>query len=156
MEATKVLVKEDGAAIITCPFCRKTTKKSVAHFKEQSKRQLLIKCGCDNIFCLGLEYRRQPRKSVQLLGKSVNWSQHGESKNIIITNISSGGIGFCPFDTHRTKKDDQLQVSFTLNDCNNTPIETAATVRTVGKSYIGCEFNSTESFKSSVGFYLFK
>ena len=76
MEARKVLVKEGDIATITCPFCRRTKQLSVAQFKEKRKRNLRVKCRCDKIFNLCLEYRKHPRKPVRLLGKSINLSSH--------------------------------------------------------------------------------
>lgn len=154
METRKVLVKEGDVVIVTCPSCRKTKQLSLAQYKEKRKRELRIKCSCGSIFCLCLEYRRYPRKPVRLLGKSINLSSHRESQDIIIKNISQGGIGFSPFKKHRTQKDDLLQVLFDLNDSKNTSVDTRATVRAASKDYVGCEFNSTESFKKSLGFYL--
>ena len=154
MEAKKVLVKEGDVAIITCPFCRKTKKMSVAEYKEKRKRELRIKCSCDKIFCLCLEYRRHPRKPARLLGKSVNLSKRKETQNIIIKDISVSGIGYLTFKKHRTQKDDRLQLAFELNDINNTAIEAHATVRVASEDHVGCEFNSTDNFKTSLGFYL--
>lgn len=154
MEAKKVLVKEGDVAIITCPFCRKTKKLSVAPFKEKRKRELRIKCSCEKIFSICLECRKHQRKDVKLLGKSINISQHRKSQDIILINISLGGIGFKPMKKYEIRKDDRLQVSFSLDDSNKTPIETTATVRAVSKDYVGCQFNTTESFKPTLGFYL--
>ncbi len=154
MKATRVLVKKDDAAFITCPFCCKTKKVSVAQFKNKRQRDLRIKCCCDNMFCTCLEYRQHPRKFVKLLGQSINLSQHRKIQNIIITNISLGGFGFSFFDRHRIRKDDRMQVSFVLDDCNSTPVKFQATVRTANPKYIGCEFKTTESMNPSFGFYL--
>ena len=154
MEATRILVKEGDVAFITCPFCRKTRKASVAAFKEKGKRELSVKCSCKEIFSLCLEYRKHPRKPVRLPGRSINLSQHRKSQGMIIMNISLGGIGFNPMIKYEIKKDDQLEVIFNLDDCNNTPIETIATVRSASKDYVGCEFNIKENFRPSLGFYL--
>lgn len=154
MEASRVLVKEGDVAIITCPFCRKTKKVSVAPYKEKRKRDLRIKCSCEKIFSICLECRKHQRKSVKLLGKSINLSQHRKSQDIILRNISLGGIGFYPMKKYEIKKDDRLQISFSLDDSNSTPIETSATVRAASKDYVGCEFNTPESFKPTLGFYL--
>lgn len=155
MEAITILVKEGDVASITCPFCRKTKKISVAQYKGKTKRQLCIKCSCKNIFSICLEFRKYPRKSVKLLGKSINLSQHRERQDILILNISLGGIGFCPFNMmHRTREDHRLQVSFDLADCNNTALETETTVRAAAKDYVGCEFKTIENFRPSLGFYL--
>ena len=154
MQARKVLVKEGNVANITCPVCQKSKQLSVAKYKVKRKRELRIKCSCDNLFCLCLEYRKHPRKSVRLLGNSTNLSKHRESHNIIIKNISLGGIGFSSFGMHRTKKDDRLHVSFELDDSNNSPINSDAIVRSMSEDHVGCEFNTTEKFKTSLGFYL--
>ena len=154
MEAEKIQVKEGDVAVITCPLCRKIKKMSVAKYKEKGKRELRIKCSCDNTFRLYLEYRKHPRKSVGLLGKSINLSKQRESQDIIIKNISLGGIGFCPFKKHRTRIDDQLQVSFELNGPDKIPIDADATVRAAGRDHIGCEFNAAENFRTALGFYL--
>jgi len=154
MEARKVLVKKGDVAIVTCPFCRKTKKLSVVKYKEKRKRELRVKCCCENIFCLCLEYRRHPRKPARLLGKSINFSYNRENQDIIIKDISLGGIGYLTFKKHRTQINDRLHVLFELNDCNNTHIDTEATVRAASKDHIGCEFNATENFKTSLGFYL--
>ena len=154
MEIKKVVVKEGDIAIISCPFCRKTKKMSVVRHKEIGKRELKIKCSCDKTFCICLECRRHHRKPAKLLGKSINLSNHREKQDVIIQNISLGGIGFCSLKKHRTRKDDRLQVSFDLNDVQNTPIDAEVTVRSTTIDYIGGEFNSTEKFKTSLGFYL--
>ena len=154
MEAAKVQVKEGDVAIITCPLCKKSKKISVTKYKEIRKRDLRIKCSCAYIFSLCLEYRRYPRKPVRLLGKSINLSQQRENQDIIIKNISLGGIGFYPFRKHRTRKEDRLQVTFALSDYNNTSVEADATVRSAGGDYIGCAFNDAAAIKSSLGSYL--
>jgi glutaredoxin len=154
MEMRSVLVKEGDVAIITCPFCRRTEKLPVGHYKETGQRELKLKCSCEKVFCICLERRAHHRKPAKFLAKSINLSNHRENQDVIIQNISSGGIGFCPFKKHKTRKDDRLQVSFDLNDLQLTPIDTHVTVRTTMNDYVGCEFNSTEKFKISLGFYL--
>lgn len=154
MEMREVMVKEGDVAGISCPFCQKTKKIPVGYYKETGKRQLKVKCSCDKIFEISLECRKDYRKSTKLLGKSINLSNHSEHQDIIIKNISAGGIGFCPFKKHKTREDDRLQVSFILNDVHQTPIETDVTVRSTTDEYVGCEFNSTEKLTSPLGFFL--
>jgi hypothetical protein len=147
MEMSKVMVKEGDVAIITCPSCREIKKISVLHYKETGQRELKIRCSCDTLFCICLEYRAHHRKPTRLLGKTINLSNHRENQDVIIKNVSRGGIGFCPFKKHRTRQDDLLQLS---------SIDTDVTVRSSTIGYIGCEFNSTEKFKTSLGFYLIR
>jgi len=154
MEAWKVLVKENDVAIIICPLCRKAKELSVTQYKERKKRDLRIKCGCGHIFCICLEYRRHPRKSVKMLGKSLNLSKHRESHDIIIKNISLGGIGFYTFKRHRIREDNLMYVLFDLNDARGTTIDARATVITASQDFVGCEFTSTKDFQTPLGFYL--
>ena len=107
MEARKVLVKEGDVINVTCGSCLKTKKLSVAQLREKRKRELRIKCSCGNIFCLCLEYRNHYRKPIKLLGKSINLSKR-EGRDIIIRDISSGGVRIIPLKKHRTQKDDLL------------------------------------------------
>lgn len=153
METKNLLVKDGDEAIITCVSCLQRKKIPMALIREKRMRELRIKCSCNNIFCLCLEYRKYYRKPIKLLGKSINLSKR-EGRDIVISNISLGGIGLRSLKKHRTQKDDLLQVMFTLNDINNTPIEAKAAVRSVSENYIGCEFEATEDFKTSLGFYL--
>ncbi len=106
------------------------------------------------MFRVCLECRRHYRKSTKLLGQCVNLSNHREKHDVIIKNISLGGIGFVPFRKCGARKDDRLQVSFNLNDLPYTPIDTHMTVRSTTNDYIGCQFNKTEHFKIALGFYL--
>jgi hypothetical protein len=154
MEISKVVVKEGDIAIVTCPFCRKTKKISVLKYKNASKRKLTIKCICDKVFSLSLEFRRHFRKPAGLLVESVNLSNDRVKENLVMKDISLSGIGLCPFKEHQVQKDDLLQVAFNLNDAGHTFIETDVTVRSTTDDYIGCEFNSTQKFMTSLGFYL--
>ena len=154
MEMSKVMVKKGDVVIVTCPFCRKTKKMSVAHYKETGQRELKIKCSCDKVFCICLEYRRHHRKTTRLLGKSVNVSNCKEKQDILIKNVSLGGVGFCAFSEHKTRKDDQLQILFNLNDIPNSLIDAHVMVRSSTNDYIGCEFNLIDQLKTSLGFYL--
>jgi hypothetical protein len=154
MEPKKILVKEGNTAIATCPSCRKIRKLSVGKYKKQGKRHLKIKCSCKELYDVFLEFRRYPRKPIKLIGKSFNLSKRKERQDIIVRNISLGGIGFLPFTKHRTEMYDQLVVSFELDDANHTPIDAQVTVRVADENYVGCEFNSNDRFKQNLGFYL--
>lgn len=155
MKTRKLLVKDNDIAVVVCPSCGQSKNLSIFQYKENRKRELSIKCCCHAFFDICLEFRKHPRLETRLLGKSINLSNHRESKDVIIKNISLGGICLCPFSkNHRTRKDDRLHVFFTLNNLQQTPIESKASVRSVSSDFIGCEFNSTEHFKTALGFYL--
>lgn len=146
METTKVVIQEDDIAVIACPFCLETRRLSVKQNSGAAKRALKIKCLCDKVFAVCLEYRRHERKATNLLGLSVNLTNHNEEQDIIIENISLGGLAFCPFEKHKISKEDLLKVSFNLSDRGQTTIDTHVTVRTATDNYVGCEFKATDEF----------
>ena len=154
MEPKKILVKEGDIAIVTCPSCQKIRKLSVKKYKQKGKREIKIRCNCENIFDVFLEFRKFPRKSTKLIGKTINISKTKDPQRVIIKNVSFGGIGFSPFNEHESEMFDQLMVSFNLNDVANTYIDTQVTVRVANENYVGCEFNSYGQFKKDLGFYL--
>jgi hypothetical protein len=154
MEAVKVLVKKGKTAVVTCPSCRRTRTMQVAPYRAKGKRNIRARCSCSSIFSVVLEYRLFPRKEVKLLGEAVNLSHHKQTRAMTIKNLSMGGIGFSPFEKHRMQKDDRLQLSFVLNNSQNTTIETDVIVRNAGRDYVGCEFSNIDNFRAPLGFYL--
>src|SRR6056300_1943068 len=120
MEISNVVVREGDIAIVTCPFCRKTKKISVIKYKNASKRKLTIKCICERVFSIYLEFRRHFRKPAGLLVESVNLSNDSEKENLVMKDISLSGIGLCPLKEHEVQKDDLLQITFNLNDAHHT------------------------------------
>lgn len=156
MEKRMVQVKEHDEAAILCPGCSKVKNISVESYRRAGKRDLRVKCSCGELFGLCLEYRKYYRKPVKLLGKSINFSNHRETQDIVVKNISMGGIGFCPFQKHKTRQGDRLQVFFELNDSSSTAINTDVTVCTVRENYVGCGFINTRGIRESLGFFLMR
>jgi len=154
VETITVIIQEGDVAVITCPFCLETRRLSVERNSGAAKRALKIKCHCEKMFVVCLEYRRHKRKATNLLGLSVNLTNHNEKQDIIVENISLGGIAFCPFKKHKIRKEDLLKVSFNLNDNMQTSIDAHVTVRTATDNYVGCEFNATDKFKTPLEFFL--
>jgi hypothetical protein len=154
MEPKKILVKEGDIAIVTCPSCQKIRKLSVEKYKQKGKRDIKIRCNCENIFEVFLEFRKFPRKSTKLIGKTFNISKRKDPQKVIIKNVSMGGVGFTPFNGQKYEMFDQLMMSFNLDDVALTHIDTQVTVRAANENYVGCEFNSFDQFKKDLGFYL--
>jgi len=154
METVRVIIQEGDVAVITCPFCLETRRLSMGQNSGSAKRALKIKCLCGKVFVVCLEYRKHERKATNLLGVSVNLTNHNEKQDIIIENISLGGIAFCPFKKHQISKEDLLKVSFNLSDSGQTSIDAHVTVRTATDNYVGCEFNATDKFKTPLESFL--
>ena len=152
MEVIRVMVKEGGVAAITCPNCMDDNSLSVADFFAAGKRTLKIKCRCREFFIICPELRRHQRKATDLLGQSTNLTNQSGKQDIIAASISPGGIAFYPFKRHHARDDDQI--SFILNEIQNTPIDAHVTVRTSTDDRIGGEFKSIEKFREPLSFFI--
>ena len=130
-EISKIYVNHDGVAVIECPECeaRKTVK--VDKFKG-SRHILKIKCSCQNLFQVNLEFRKLYRKMVRFSGHYV----------------------LLPRENHRHKIDQELQVSFTLDDKQRSLIDRRVIVRLVQDDYASCELVGGTSHDKALGFYM--
>ena len=151
----KIFVRSDDTAIIICHHCTRQKTVPVGSCKG-SKSRIKVKCGCKNIFTVNLEFRKKFRKKTNLLGKFTNYSQRNYRGDIIVNNLSMGGLEFITTDTVKFKNDDEVEVSFKLDDANRTTIKKRVIVRDVRKKSVGCEFEilSQYAHDSSLGFYL--
>lgn len=72
----------------------------------------------------------------------------------VISNISREGLGLLVSGVHNIRVGQKIQVNFTLDDKNNTPLNKTAVVRSVDQNRIGCEFKKDQAFEKGLGFYL--
>ncbi|OGR04576.1 MAG: hypothetical protein A2511_08835 [Deltaproteobacteria bacterium RIFOXYD12_FULL_50_9] len=164
MEILKILVR-DGKAVIKCPICLES-KTVVAG--RLVKHLLTVRCKCNYIFTVQLEFRRKKRKQTSLAGyyrrryQTLEWAEiHWESERINIlkinckvVNVSSEGIGFIPFDVYDIKLGDYIVIRFVLDDSAPTVLFKRAIVRVVLENYVGCEFVEADKNDKDIGFYL--
>jgi hypothetical protein len=157
MKSTKAFVRSDHTAIVSCPYCNCRKEIPVEKFKG-NKCCLKIKCSCKNVYTLNLEFRKKIRKKVSLSGKFTNHSQQNNRGDVIIKNLSLGGLEFSTMEIDRFKNGDELTISFKLDNEEKSTIKKEVTVCSVRKQShaVGCEFtrSSNIALDKDLGFYL--
>lgn len=166
MEPKKIYVSKDSTAVLLCPHCGETKKVSVSQFKEK-KHTIKIKCVCEQVYSVNLEFRKIFRKKVRLYGsyaklyaKNPKDTFKGkrndaiEQGNIIVKDIAKNGIGILTLETHSLKTGDELKVKFALDDSIKTEIEIKVIVKWVKDNLVGCEIIDSQQDSRKLGFYL--
>ena len=164
MEKIKISVSSDNMIALHCPFCGMVKQVSVARFKDE-KHTLKVRCSCQKMLTVDLNFRKKYRKLTNLRAKYINLT-HKQVKNrgleqiqehhCQIVNISLTGLGLLVFSGHGVKQGDRIRVRFTLDDKKKSEIERKLIVRVVRKDYIGCEFinDGYHTYDKVLGFYL--
>ena len=153
MEPQKAFVREDGTAVLKCPFCRHARTVSVEKIKDK-KKVIKVKCSCQKSYSVSLELRKMYRKDTSIRGSYVNLSQKNESGIMIVKDVSMGGIGFQAVGGNRIKNEDELEVTFTLDDTHSSVIKKQVVVRIVKDQFVGCEYLHAQEYDKALGFYL--
>ncbi len=148
-------VRPDKSAVITCPHCGLQKTVQTGSFKAH-KHQLKVKCNCNEIFTVNLEFRKKVRKKVNLRGTYANHSQNDRSGNIIVRDVSLSGLQFTSFDVNDFKVGDELTLTFILHDEHLSEITKTAVVRSIRHNAIGCEFDRSGEFAydGPLGFFI--
>lgn len=154
MADVKVYVRENNTATLVCPSCRSVKHFDAGRYRHQ-RHTFSVRCRCQLVFSILLDFRRNYRKQTSLHGTYEILSEGGIGGGIIhISNVSRGGLGFTVSGIHRIEKDQLLQVEFQLNDKNKTVLKKQALVRTVVQNSVGCEFQSNSDMDKALGFFL--
>ncbi len=157
MDVLKVFVSKENSATIRCPSCGATKSFSVERFKSKS-HSLKLRCGCERLFKVDLDFRRVYRKETRLSGYYAvlvsGGNEKGRQLRMLVDDLSCSGIGMTTTGTHGLKIGDTLLVEFVLDDPKETIIEKKVIVRRVLNSHIGCEFQGQSPNDKELGFYL--
>ena len=157
MKSTEIFVKPGHTAIVSCPYCKCRKEIPVAKFRGK-KCSLKVKCSCPEVYLVNLEFRKKPRKKTNLHGTFTNHSQKKFSGDIVVKNLSMGGLEFVTTAIDKFKNGDELTVTFNLDNAEETTIKKEVTVCSVRKkaASVGCEFiKSTDiSLDKDLGIYL--
>jgi len=153
-KVAKTYVRPDNTAVLTCTHCG-TQKVVMADLFMGRKHKLKVKCSCQKVFTVNLEFRNRVRKQVNLRGTYINHSQKDCSGHLIIRNISVTGLAFTTYDARDFNVGDELSVEFTLDDEYKTEFRKDVIVRAVRHKSYGCEFEKSEdTFGSPLGHYV--
>ena len=153
MEPQKAFVRNDGTTVLKCPFCRHARTVSVEKIKNK-KKVIKVKCSCLKSYSVSLELRKMYRKDASLKGSYVNLSQKNQSGRMIVKDVSMGGIGFQAVGGNRIKNEDELEITFTLDDTHSSVIKKQVVVRIVRDQFVGCEYLHAQEYDKALGFYL--
>ncbi|MFC1826635.1 PilZ domain-containing protein [Thermodesulfobacteriota bacterium] len=147
-KVAKTYVRPDNTIVLTCTHCG-IQKVVLADLFIGRKHKLKVKCRCEKVFIVNLEFRAKIRKKVNLRGTYINHSQKDKMGNIIIKDISVVGLAFSNLDGQIFNMGDELSLEFTLDDEHETKIEKEVIVSIIHQISIGCEFINSDDFLGS-------
>lgn len=154
METIKAFVRADNTVTLVCPVCSKPKTISVASFKGKC-HFLKVRCPCENVFRVHLDFRQHYRKSSNLPGKYLCLKPVGLGGGMMtVTDISQGGVGLTLHKIHELQIGCLLDISFNLDDRKKTLIKKKAVVRSINGNFIGCQFVDKNLYEKEIGFYL--
>jgi hypothetical protein len=150
----KTYVRPDNTAVLTCPHCGRQKVILSQSFKGY-KHKLRIKCACQDVFTVILEFRNRGRRKTHLRGTYINHSREGNKGQLIIEDISVTGLAFSSLNLDNFQVGDALSIEFALDDEHQTPIRKDVIVRDVRQRSVGCEYEKSEdTFGSPLGYYI--
>jgi hypothetical protein len=152
-ETQKVFVSQNGAVIIKCPVCEAVKEYNVDKFRGV-KHSLSVKCRCQHLFSVNLEFRKFYRKTTRLSGDYMLLPEKINRGRMMVVNLSRGGAGLQITGAHRLQPGQEIQLSFTLDDRHQSLVGKRAVVRLIMRDYIGCEFVGDFTQDKALGFYL--
>ena len=154
-KVSKTYVRPDNSAVLNCPHCGRQKSIAVDSYRGD-KHELKVKCGCNKIFTVNLEFRKRVRKNTYLRGTYINHSQKDCSGDVFIQNISVAGLEFTSLYVQNFKVEDELTVKFILDDEHHSKISKDAIVRDVRQRSVGCEFEISGklAFIGPLGYYV--
>lgn len=153
METITAFVREDNSVTIVCPSCSIPRNVSVAAFRHKC-HFMKVRCPCQTIFRVKLEFRRHYRKPTDLPGIYSSVKPPGMKGEVQIKDLSQGGVGFTVSEVHFLTKGQVLTLAFTLDDKKNTRLVKEVVVMSVDKNFIGCSFVEKQAYDKELGFYL--
>lgn len=150
----KTYVRPDNTAVLTCSHCGLQKVVKADSFKGY-KHKLKVKCNCNGVFTVNLEFRNRVRRKTYLRGTYVNHSQNDNNGVLNILDVSVTGLSFTCLDVTKFKVGDELSLVFNLDDEHMTEIKKEVIVRNIRQRSVGCKYVKEEDvFGSSLGHYV--
>ena len=167
MKIAAAILKDDETVDIICPKCDMVTR--IPHARLPGRFLSRIKCRCRHSFIIKVEHRDKFRKKVNFpgfyelaetdnpelkAGANVRWeSVHIDRKipTCLVTDLSRHGIGFVIIDHRSLNEGDIVDLTFNLDDSNETKIEQRCKVERVNEKQVGCSLIGNNV---KLGFYL--
>ena len=119
-------------------------------------RQFSVQCPCGMVYDIYMGSRRYARKATCLPGRYCHLDTPGQSGDILVEDISFGGICLRPAELNGIAIGDHLLLDFILDDGLQSRIQTSVCVRDVWQETIGVEFDSAGGFDRALAAYLIR
>jgi hypothetical protein len=148
----KVYVDDTNQATIICPKCGLKKNVDVTNFKHTHKK-LKAKCRCGEVFRLTLEFRKHFRKKVRLNGEYYVQGRD-EKGEIIIEDISAGGVRFASLKPHYISRNDTVELKFTLDNTMKTEIHKLVEIKWIIDRTVGVQYIDPKSLEKDLITYL--
>ena len=148
----KFYVNNTRQTTIICPKCGfskifDTTKYNNVHWRFKAK------CRCGEVFGLTLEFRKHYRKKVTLPGEYII-QRKGEKGEIMIEDLSMGGVRFENLGPHQISIDDILELTFKLDNPSRSEIHKIGSVIWVRDRMVGSMYSEPKGNDKDLGFYM--
>jgi PilZ domain len=149
---SKFYVDDADQTTVVCPKCGFAKQIDTTKYKGTQKK-LKAKCKCGEVFKFTIEFRKSYRKNVRLPGE-YHVQESGEKGEVIIENLSLGGIQFETLKQHRMLKNNIVTLKFRLDNSARTEIHRSAKVMWIKGHNIGAEFIDPKLFERDLAFYM--
>jgi hypothetical protein len=149
----KVYVNQEGVAVMKCPACEAVKSANVGAMKT-GQHVIKVRCSCQKVFTIRLEFRKAYRKDTRLAGEYQHLPGGKANGKLTVVNVSKGGVGAQIIGMNHCRIGDELRISFNLDDRHHSMIDKRVVVRLVKQNYIGCEFLDSTAHDTALGFYL--
>ena len=155
----KVFADDDGNFRVTCPACRHHENVSPDIFAEMGF-SLKATCHCSHQFPIMRERRTSFRKKVHLEGfynqviRGVTKTAAGPAwGRMVVKDLSKAGLSFTSLKPTGLRTGDPLLLQFNLDNEPCTLIKKNAVVKSVRDKTVGCQFEGSDRYDVSLGFY---
>jgi hypothetical protein len=154
MTEVKAHVRDDNTATLSCPACG-TSKQITAEQFRHGRHTISVRCRCQQVFSVLLDFRRHYHKQVKLVGTYEHIGLGATGGGIIhIDNISMGGVGCVISGLHQIAEGQELLLEFQLDDKKKTMLKKRVIVQSVRHDTVGCVFKDPTDIEKALGFYL--
>jgi hypothetical protein len=142
----------DNNAVIRCPACGHSKKIDASKY-QNAGNALSVKCKCGDLFKCAIDFRKFYRKKVNLSGEYIVLKNQRKG-DMLVDDVSMGGLGFINMTPHNLEKGDILEVKFRLDDKKRTELIRKVRVMIIKGHFVGTEFFEKNRFDKELGFYL--
>ena len=140
----------DGS--FTCPSCQRVLP--MPRVWPQVRNAKALACPCEQRFWLRPDTRRFPRKRVHCLGYYLDTATNSSPTDIVIKDLSFGGMQFQVKEDHTLHVGMQLQVYFALLDEDSRKIQQTIYVQSVKRGTIGAQWDEKAPFDPALALFL--